>query len=105
LQLLANATNDAIYDWDLVTNALTWNEGFWTMFGYSRTEVEPTMNAFNQLVHPEDEERTTQEMRRALARRDQTWPESTECGGRMGPTPSCSTAGTSSGTSPVVRPG
>ena len=27
-RLLAKATNDAIWDWDLVTNALWWNEGF-----------------------------------------------------------------------------
>ena len=32
-RLLASATNDAIWDWDLVTNALWWNEGFERLFG------------------------------------------------------------------------
>ena len=37
-RLLARATNDAIWDWDLATNALWWNEGFEKLFGYRRRD-------------------------------------------------------------------
>ena len=33
-RLLAKATNDAIWDWDLVTNAVWWNDSFATLFGW-----------------------------------------------------------------------
>src|SRR2546430_6828386 len=31
---LAKATNDAVWDWDLGTNKVWWNEGVLTLFGY-----------------------------------------------------------------------
>ena len=73
LQLLVEATNDALYEWDLSTDALTWNEGFATQFGYARTEVEPTLAFYNARVHPEDQERITSDMQRALEGTDETW--------------------------------
>jgi PAS domain S-box-containing protein len=55
-QLLSKATNDAIWDWNFATNSLTWNEGFVTLFGYSREEVEPTVECWYGRLHPEDSE-------------------------------------------------
>ncbi|HEU4570044.1 MAG TPA: PAS domain S-box protein [Gemmatimonadales bacterium] len=56
-RLLAKATNDAIWDWDLVTQALWWNEGFETLFGYRRDEIEPTVVSWTSRVHPDDHDR------------------------------------------------
>jgi PAS domain S-box-containing protein len=53
-RLLARATNDAIWDWDLRTNALWWNEGYELLFGYDRAQVLPNISAWNTRVHPED---------------------------------------------------
>ena len=41
-----NATNDAIWDWDLATNAVWWNEGFEKLFGYRREDVDPTVKSW-----------------------------------------------------------
>jgi len=38
-QLVARATNDALWDWNLVTNEVEWNEGVHTLFGYWETDV------------------------------------------------------------------
>jgi PAS domain S-box-containing protein len=73
LQLLVEATNDALYEWDLVTDALTWNDGFGIQFGYARGEMDPTLAFFNARVHPDDQERITREMQGALAGLDRTW--------------------------------
>ena len=35
--LLSRATNDVIWDWDLETDAIWWNEALTTLFGYTRT--------------------------------------------------------------------
>ena len=50
-RLLSNATNDAIWDWDLATNAVWWNEGFEKLFGYRREDVDPTVEVVDRL-HP-----------------------------------------------------
>src|SRR5438270_329036 len=33
-RIVARATNDAVWDWDLKTNRVWWNEGVLTLFGY-----------------------------------------------------------------------
>lgn len=53
-RLLAKATNDAIWDWDLVTNALWWNEGYEKLFGYRREAVDPSLKSWTDHIHPED---------------------------------------------------
>jgi len=43
-RLLAEVTNDAIWDWDLATNELWRNEGYEKLFGFRRDEIEQTID-------------------------------------------------------------
>ena len=72
-RLLANATNDAIWDWDLATDALWWNEGFETLFGFSRAEVEPTVVSWTSRVHPADHDAVVADLQRAIETGDVFW--------------------------------
>ena len=56
-ELVSRATNDAVWDWDLVTNALWWNAGFYRLFGYSLEQVEPGLESWTRRLHPGDMER------------------------------------------------
>lgn len=56
-QLAARATNDAIWDWDLATDSLWWNEGIQTLFGYGSDQVINNANWWSEKVHPEDRDR------------------------------------------------
>ena len=56
-RLAAKATNDAIWDWDLVTNHVEWNEAVGVLFGYALEEVEPTGDWWISHIHPEDHDR------------------------------------------------
>jgi PAS domain S-box-containing protein len=56
-KLLAKATNDTVWDWDLSTNLIWWNEGFRTMFGYSIEDIEPGIESWYSRIHPEDQKR------------------------------------------------
>lgn len=56
-RLVANASNDAIWDWNLQTNEVTWNEGVQLRFGYSLEEVGPEASWWVEHIHPEDRER------------------------------------------------
>lgn len=64
---LAKATNDAIWDWNLLTNELWWNEGFETLFGYDRAEIEPTIESWTRRVHPDEREAVVAAVDAAIA--------------------------------------
>ncbi|HEX5062736.1 MAG TPA: ATP-binding protein [Kofleriaceae bacterium] len=53
LQLVTRATNDAVWDWDLRTNAIWWNEGMRTLFGVAPENVS-TIDAWSSRMHPDD---------------------------------------------------
>jgi PAS domain S-box-containing protein len=72
-RLLAKATNDAIWDWDLATNTLWWNEGFERLFGYRRDEVDPTVESWYQGVHPEDKDQIVAGTHAAVEKGSQSW--------------------------------
>lgn len=55
--IVARATYDAVWDWDMRTDAVWWNEGVTTLFGYRREEVEPTASWWYDHIHPEDRDR------------------------------------------------
>ena len=56
-ELVARASNDAIWDWDLATNEIWWSEGFKELFGYAREELEPTIESWTKRLHPDDLDR------------------------------------------------
>ncbi len=55
-RLFVQATNDAVWDWDLLTNLFWWNEGVTTLFGYDRDDVGPDATWWTEHIHPEDQE-------------------------------------------------
>ncbi len=65
-RLLSRATNDAIWDWNLVANTLWWNEGFESLFGVRRDEVDISVESWTSRIHPEDRDRVLADMRRAI---------------------------------------
>lgn len=56
-RMVARATADTIWDWNLQTDNVWWNEGIETVFGYRRTDVEPDSRSFRTRIHPEDIEK------------------------------------------------
>ena len=73
LQLVARATNDAVWDWDLVTDDLWWGEGFLTMFGYTSEEIEPGVASWYTRLHPDDRERVMTGIRAAIDGGETSW--------------------------------
>ncbi|MCT7949836.1 PAS domain S-box protein [Ancylothrix sp. C2] len=56
-ELLARTTNDAVWDWDRLTNRNWWGGGFRTLFGYDSNQIQPSYELWCQLIHPDDRER------------------------------------------------
>ncbi|WP_133138600.1 PAS domain-containing protein [Legionella genomosp. 1] len=59
-RLLSDATNDAIWDLNLLNNSIWWNEGFEILFGYQRKEIVPNINSWMNYIHPDDFNRVIQ---------------------------------------------
>jgi two-component system sensor histidine kinase UhpB len=55
--VVSKATNDAIWDWDLVTNEILWNEAVKQLFGYRDAEVGNTTDWRIEKIHPDDRQR------------------------------------------------
>jgi PAS domain S-box-containing protein len=72
-RLLAEVTNDAVWDWDLVTNELWWNEGFETLFGYNRGEIEKTIDGWYDRIHPTERSRVVSGIHRVISDGEKTW--------------------------------
>src|SRR5262245_4833201 len=56
-RLAARASNDAIWDWDLATGEVQWNEGVRTLFGYAPAQVGSDIEWRLSQIHPDDRER------------------------------------------------
>ncbi len=51
---VAEATNDALYDWDIKKKALFWGEGFKKLFGLPTGEIPMDFQYWRNHIHPED---------------------------------------------------
>jgi PAS domain S-box-containing protein len=51
---VTQATNEAIWDLDLLSNNMYWAEGYYTLFGYDRTFEHGSLDQSHQRIHPED---------------------------------------------------
>ena len=57
LRFVAKATTDVIWDWDLKTNALVWNDSVETVFGHRQHQIYPEIEWWYDHLHPEDRQR------------------------------------------------
>jgi PAS domain S-box-containing protein len=53
-RLAGQATNDAIWDWDLGSDHIQWNEAVRTLFGYVEDDVGPSGQWWKDNIHPDD---------------------------------------------------
>ncbi|MGE5756289.1 MAG: ATP-binding protein [Planctomycetaceae bacterium] len=72
-RMVARAANDAIWDWDLVTNQVTWNEGVQALFGYTAEQVGPDAAWWRERIHPEDRERVVHDIQAVIASGKELW--------------------------------
>ena len=72
-QLANLATSNAVWDWDIQTGKVWWNENFRNIFGYSKDDIEFNYHSMMSLVHPQDFERVKKSMDSAINSGQQNW--------------------------------
>lgn len=65
-RLVADAANDAIWDWNLLTDEVTWNEGVHTLFGYGADQVSPSVQWWYEHIHPDERDRVVHGVHAAI---------------------------------------
>jgi len=73
LDLAAKATNDVLWDWNLITQQLWWGENFYLKFGYSREETGPDIQSWKTLIHPGDLDRVAGGIEEAIRAGKEQW--------------------------------
>lgn len=72
-QILARATNDAVWDWNLLTNKMWWNDSVQTLFGYSAESIEGNIDWWYERVHPEDRRRIVADIQAVVESAQPFW--------------------------------
>jgi PAS domain-containing protein len=60
LRLALEAARIGIWDWNILTDKITWSDNYALLFGLEPGTFNGTYEAFNEWVHPEDRESITQ---------------------------------------------
>lgn len=70
---ISKVSNDAVWDWDLITDKLWWNDGMNSIFGYSAEEVENTYQWWLEHVHPSYIESLNESLKTHIERGNGFW--------------------------------
>jgi PAS domain S-box-containing protein len=65
-QLAIDAAGIGAFDWDLASGDLTWDDRLLELFGLTRSTFGGTIEAFRDVVHPEDRTRVSQALQGAV---------------------------------------
>jgi PAS domain S-box-containing protein len=65
-RLAARATNDAIWDWNLASDHIRWNEAVHTLFEYAESEIEPTGAWRTDRIHPDDRDEVVRSIQEVI---------------------------------------
>ena len=58
--ILANATSDTIWDWDMLNNTMLYNDGINKTFGYQAPQVGNIVEWWNEKIYPDDFKNVTE---------------------------------------------
>lgn len=72
-RLVAKATNDALWDWNLIDNSVWYGETFYKLFGFEKTPEVQNKNFWRMHVHPEDRDRVNKSLNQAINTGKHQW--------------------------------
>ncbi len=72
-ELVSKATSDAIWDWNIEKDTITWNHGLKTLFGYEPISTADTDRLWRDKIHPDDHGRVLEEMNKVFSEQGDSW--------------------------------
>jgi PAS domain S-box-containing protein len=74
-ELVAKATHDVIWDWDLVKRTIWWSTGMTLIFGYPPEEVGTGPESWFDRIHPDDQEQVIKSIHDVIDQGGTNWME------------------------------
>lgn len=71
--LVAKATNDCIYDWNMITNRIWWNEALSRHYNYPPEITETDIHWWEDKIHPDDMDALMQSIQKVFDEKLETW--------------------------------
>ncbi|HKW37297.1 MAG TPA: EAL domain-containing protein [Burkholderiales bacterium] len=71
--MAVKATNDVIWDWNLETDEIWWNENYSKVFGLERDAADRNIQSWYQGIHPEDQGRVIAGVHRVIGSGGANW--------------------------------
>lgn len=71
--IISKASNDAVWDWDLLSDELWWNEGMTSIFGYHVEEIHNTYEWWLERVHPNYVDSVNEKLQRFVKEGKEFW--------------------------------
>jgi diguanylate cyclase (GGDEF)-like protein/PAS domain S-box-containing protein len=68
-RLISQVTTDVIFDWDIKSDHIRWNEAKGAFFGYTSTDLN-SMRVLRHKIHPDDQQRVVDEFAQLFASRE-----------------------------------
>ena len=77
-EILSKATNDAVWDFDMKADTITWNHGLASIYGYYRDSYQrqTSFQWWRSMVHPDDLNFVVASLERSFAKKEQLWTRS-----------------------------
>lgn len=72
-RLVSRATNDVIWDWDLVNDTVWWNEATKTLFGYDPDLMPSGSASWTDHIHPDDTDRVVSSIHSTIQAISNNW--------------------------------
>lgn len=72
-ELVAKATNDAVYDWSIPDGVIHWNSAMSTLYGAPVEDGVAGLDWWTEQIHPEDRDRIAKGLDAAIAARRASW--------------------------------
>lgn len=72
-ETIARTTNDAVWEWEVATNAVIWHDGVYRLFGYRMDDIAPTIQWWLDHIHPDEREDVWKKLQATLTSSDLNW--------------------------------
>jgi PAS domain S-box-containing protein len=72
-RLVARATNDVLWEWDIGSGEVLWSEAAPKVFRYTASDLEPSIEWWVERIHPEDRERVVGGLHRVIDGAGDVW--------------------------------
>ncbi|NDK55658.1 chemotaxis protein CheB [Pontibacter fetidus] len=72
-RMVSMATNDVVWDWNLINNEIWWSDNLLTLLGYKEEDMGQGMEGWLKLVHPDDREAVEKGINNAINTGKDQW--------------------------------